>query len=164
MSRKIHPETRRSLIVLAALRLKTADLIRLDRYLRALSPEQFVNIIKNLEAEHIDMEEQEREENSPDLLARSTDDAVVDQAISLLRREARLDNRAIVEALHRELSWGDPPIGSAPNYDPRKSIANWLIQVSRAVGPSQLLRAATKVRNKVVHQGARPWSLERKDG
>lgn len=162
MNSTLPDDVKRILVVLAALKLKSSELSALMRYLRGITPHDFISVIKNIEVEVFDKRNDSNREESQDLLANSTNEIALDQVIQLLKDELKLSNKDLASALIAELSQNNALKNlNIRSFDGKKSLALWLSQINRQVGASELLRAATKVRNALTHQQKGPWSLER---
>jgi hypothetical protein len=160
MHRQVPAELRRAIVVLAALKLKNAEIARLQRFLRNMPADELVKLLRDVEAD-IFSESRRDNEMESDLLADSTDDAVLQQVVRLLKTEAGMVNGDIVLALSDELRIDDERRALLKKkFEARKSFVDWLRFVNRLVGPSELLGAATRVRNRYVHSSRFPWSIE----
>ena len=157
MQRTLPREIRRAMVVLAALKMSNTEATKLHRFLRGCTSDEFGRLLRDVQTDHF-FETQAEDSDSADLLASSTEATVVNQVLGLLRDEANLRNAEIVQALsHKVTTQG----GLTPReFDRRKSIAEWLNQLIRLVGPSRVLGLATHIRNEVVQQNKNPWSVE----
>lgn len=161
MSSHSPDDVRRILIVLAALKLKSSEVSKFYRYLHGISSRDFFSTLRGIELEITDKNSDNNSEESIDLLANSTEEVALDQVIHLLKDELKLSNKELASALVAELAQGAASKGlRIRSFDAKKSLQAWLSQINRQVGASELLRAATKVRNALTHQQKGPWSLE----
>lgn len=155
-------ETVRAMLVLASLKLTRAELAQVWNLMQKLSLQEFINTLRTLSQEHFNEKDEMQEANAlpSDLLTTSTSGTVLKNVIYLLRHDSKLSNKEIVASLTMLFSTKGAADIVSIKYDNRKSISEWLDQLARIVGPSELLRAATIIRNQKVHQTPNPWPLE----
>lgn len=79
----------------------------------------------------------------------------------LLRVEAGMTNLEAVSLITRELKRLDPSRASGiPSYS-KKSLASWVERLSKSYSQSEILHAATLIRNKYVHGADPDWRLRK---
>jgi hypothetical protein len=154
-------KTKRILFALAVLRLRVDELESFVNYVSAMTPRGLHLILRRIEQ---DMTEfrigDEFSKSNEDRFQNSTASQVTDRILLLLRSEAKLERVEIVKGLTELLS-KDHGGESLPPFSPKKSLSDWLSTLSKKIGPSTLLHAATVLRNRSVHEQKSPWPLDR---
>jgi hypothetical protein len=152
-------EAKRALFALAILGLKANEVAQFRRYMRDVSHDEFAKILKKIEGELYKDLLADLDEAATD--AKSEDDTIIIQALSVLRDGTGLKNPDIVEAVSNELRLSNVAFENIGKYDNRKSIVSWLRSVNRVIGPSRLLQLSTKIRERILKTERPHWSLER---
>lgn len=154
MSSRVPAEAKRALGLLSAARLRSSEVSTLLRFMKSTNESELYRLLKELEME---LWGGDKDKEGGQSSSSSTDEAVADQVVQLLRSDAKLSNPEIVRLINSELLANGR---SAVHFESRKSLADWVVRVSRLVGASEMLSIATRIRNKVIHQPRSAWSID----
>jgi hypothetical protein len=154
---------KRVFLALAALHLRRDELDGFMRFAMRLGAVELHRVLQRIEQDMllagIEYDSSKRKET---IFRSASANEVVNRVLVLLKNEARLSSGEIIDGL-TEILAKENEVEILPRFVAKKSVADWLSAVTKAVGPSRMLQAATMLRNRRVHDKISPWPLDKSE-